>query len=279
MSQWRTAAHGLARSAAMRRALPLAAVILAVAGVAALQPGQETGACAQGGAVAPRADCGAAASVTRESCDAVTESFRAVRVRPVGRGLRLNFTRRVSRPAQIDVFQVSTGRVVLGQRLVARFSRRTGAVRWSGRAQRGRPPVRDGVLFARFRIRDERGRVDERRIALVRTRGRFRLRPDFYRRTSCATLTSYKLERPVFGGRRSRALGISFRLARAGQVTVEVRRAGRLVRRFGPTARRTGVTHRVRLPAERLRRGTYEISLVYAGDQSSLRAALFAQRL
>jgi hypothetical protein len=264
----------------MRRALPLAAVTVAVAGVAALQPGIETGACAQGPAVVPRADCDAAGvATTAASCAATTESFRSVRVRPRGRGLRLSFSRRVARPVTIDVFQTSVGRRVIGQRLVARFTNRRAGVRWSGARQRRRLRVRDGVLFVRFRMRDERGRLDERRVTLARSEGRFRLRRDFYRRTSCATLTSFKLVRPVFGGRSNRALGIAFRLARPGTVRVEVRRAGRLVRRFRTTSRRARVTHRLRLAPERLRRGTYEIRLVYAGDQSSLTARLYAQRL
>jgi hypothetical protein len=210
----------------VRRAIPLLAVLLAFTGVATLRPGEETGACAQGDAVVPRADCEARARAqTLESCAATTQSFRSVAVRRSGRGLRFSFTRRVNRPVRVDVFQVSSGRTVLGQRLVARFSRRTQAFRWDGRrARRGRR-LTDGLFFARFTIRDERGRLDERRIALVRRNGRFALRRDFYRRTSCATLTSYKLERPAFGGRRNRALGISFRLARAGRVRVEVRRA------------------------------------------------------
>lgn len=264
----------------MRRALPLAVVTLAVAAGVVMAPGQETGACAQDGpAIVKRADCGADAATTAQSCAAVTESFRAVRARPSGRGLRLSFTRRVARPVTIDVFQVAAGRTVIGQRLVARFANRRAAVRWSGRRQRGRPAVRDGALFVRFRIRDERRRVDERRVALARTGGRFRVRPDFYRRTSCATLTSFKLERPVFGGRTNRALGIAFRLARSGTVGVEVRRGGRVVRRFRTATRRARLTHRLRLAPERLPRGTYEIRLVYRGSQSALTARLFAQRL
>lgn len=262
----------------MPRALPLAAVTLAVAVAGVMAPGQETGACAQGDAVVPRADCGAA-ETTLQSCAAVTESFRTVRARPSGRGLRLSFTRRVARPVTIDVFQVADGGRVIGQRRVAHFANRQGAVRWSGRRQRGRPAVRNGVLFVRFRIRDARGRLDERRIALARSRGRFRLRPDFYRRTSCATLTSFKLERPVFGGRTSRALNIAFRLARAGTVGIEVRRGGRVVRRFRATSRQARRTHRLRLASARLPRGTYEIRLVYRGSQGSLTARLFSQRL
>jgi hypothetical protein len=267
----------------MRRArhvLSLVAVAAAVTGVGVLRPGGESGACAQaGGPVVPRADCGASVAQTLEACAATTQSFRTVAARPTGRGLRFAFTRRVARPVRIDVFQTAVGRRVVGQRLVARFSGRQQGFRWSGRSQRRRPALRDGVLFARFTIRDERGRLDERRLAFVRAQGRFRPRPEFYRRTSCGTLTSFKLERPVFGGPRNRALGIAFRLARAGTVTVEVRRAGKVVRRFRATQRRARRTHRLRLASERLRRGTYEVRLTYAGDQGSLRASLFAQRL
>lgn len=262
----------------VRRAMPLAAVIVAVAGAASLRPGAETGACAQGAPVVPRADCESAAQ-TLESCAATRQSFRSVAVRPVGRGLRLSFVRRVARPVRVEVFQSSVGREVVGQRLVARFSNRRGAFRWSGRSQRRRRAVRDGLLFVRFAMRDERNRPDVRRVALVRRNGRFRLRPEFYRRTSCGTLQSFKLERPAFGGRRNRPLGIAFRVAREGRVTVEVRRGSRVVRRFAARTRRAGITHRLRLPSERLRRGTYEVRLSYAGTQGSLVSSLYAQRL
>ena len=258
----------------MSRVVPLLAAVLAVAGVATFRPGAETGACAQGDPVVPRNDCRESAPQTLERCEATTQSFRTVSARPSGRrGLRFAFTRRVDRPVTVDVFQVSAGRRVLGQRRVARFTRRTGAFRWSGR--RGS----DGLYFARFSIRDERGRLDERRVALVRRNGRFAPRPSFYRRTSCATLTSFKLERPAFGGSRNRALGIAFRLAREGRVTVEVLRGRRVVRRFGTTTRRARVTHRLRLAPERLPRGTYTVRLRYVGEQGSLTATLFAQRL
>ena len=248
--------------------------MLVFAGVATFRPGAETGACAQD-AVVPRADCSESsrAPQTLERCAATTQSFRSVSVGPRRRGLRFAFTRRVNRPVNVDVFQVSAGRRVVGERRVARFARRTGAFSWSGR--RGS----DGLYFARFTIRDARGRLDERRVALVRSKGRFRLRPEFYRRTSCATLTSFKLERPAFGGSRNRAVGIAFRLAREGRVSVEVARGSVVVKRFGPQTRRAGVTHRLRLAPEGLRRGTYRIRLRYTGDRGSLAASLFVQRL
>ena len=273
----------------MRRVTTIAAVALAAAGAWTVRPGAEVDACAQAGdPVVPKVDCenpggipgtGQAAVTTAESCAAARTAFRTAVVRPGGRGLRFAFTRRVRRPVSVDVFQVARGRDVLGQRLVARFTGRQRSFTWSGRAQRGRPAPRDGLLFVRLRIRDARGRTDDRRFAVRRARGRFAVTRDFYRRTSCATLTSFKLERPAFGGTRNRALGISFRLARAGTVAVEVRRSGRVVRRFRATTRRAGVTHRLRLASERLPRGLYEVRLSYTGDQGSLTASLYARRL
>lgn len=262
----------------MRSAL-LGALLVALTGGFVLRAAgpPPTGACAQtDGPIAPRIDCESEQQVD-ESCAATRTSFRSVGVRPDRRGLRLRYTRRVARPVRIDVFQVSRGRRVLGERLVARFSGRPSGLRWSGRSRRAR--VRDGRFFVRFAIRDADGRADVRRVALVRRRGRFRVVRPFYRRASCATLTSFKLERPAFGGRGARPLGIAFRLARAGRVSVEVRRGRRVVRRFRATVRQAGRTHRLRLGSRRLPRGRYEIRLRYAGDQGSLRASLFSQRL
>jgi hypothetical protein len=260
----------------VKRAAPVLAAILAATAVISLSPGAESGACAQD-AVVPRVDCeasaGASGRQTLEQCTAVTQSFRSVSARARGRGLRIAFVRRVNRSVDVDVFQSSAGRRVLGQRRVATFKRRSGAFTWAGRAGS------DGIYFVRFRIKDERGRLDEARVALARRSGRFVQLPAFYRRTSCATLTTFKLERPVFGGRGNRALGVSFRVARAGQVRVEIRRNGRVVGRFGPARRAAGATHRLRVASERLARGRYEIRLFYSGDQGSLTASLFAQRL
>ena len=266
------------------RLVPLLAALLTVVAVGVLRPGAETGACAQGSPVVPRVDCDAApgsagAPATLEACAATTQSFRTVAARPRGRGVRFSFTRRVNRPVRVDVFQTSAGRRVLGERLVARFSGRRRGFTWSGRSQRRRARITDGVFFARLSIRDERGRVDSRRIALVRSKGRFRARRAFYRRISCGTLTSFKLSRPVFGGARRRALGVAFRLVRAGTVTVEVRRGRRVVRRFAATPRAARRTHRLRIAAGRLPRGMYEVRLLYAGDRGSLTASLVAQRL
>jgi len=155
----------------------------------------------------------------------------------------------------VDVFRQSAGRTVLGNRRVARFRGRKAGFGWSGRGRR----VRDGVYIVRFQRALAGGRVDTRRMVLERRRGRFRLRPDYYRRESCGVLSSFKLERPVFGGRRNRALGIAFRVARQSTVDVRLVRGKRTIRRLSRGTRAGRRTHRLRLPSERLRRGDYKI--------------------
>lgn len=264
--------------------LPLVAVLAMVVTAVVLRPfgPPPSGACAQdSGAVVPRIDCDAAERAgVAQSCAAAATAFRSVVVRPSGRRVRVSFKRLVNRPVRIDVFQSSRGRLVLGERLVQRYANRQSGVVFSrSRDRRGRR-LGNGLFFVRVAVSDLRGRPDVRRFALSRSAGRFRSARAFQRRDSCATLTSFKLERPAFGGTRNRALGISFRVAREGRVAVLVRRVGgRVVKRFATQTRRPGVTHRLRLDPKTLGRGLYEVRLDLTGAGGSTRAALFARRL
>ncbi len=236
-------------------------------------------ACAQSGeAVAPRPACeGAPATVAPPSATATgaprtcttTSLLRTVAVRPSGRGVRVAFTRRRPGTVTVSVFQSATSRTVLGERLVFRSSTRRGAIAWSGRRQRVRTAPRDGVFFVRVSARSGR-RTDVRRLALRRTSARFRTERTFARRDGCGPVRAFKLERPAFGGRANRALSVSFRLAFEGRAVVELRRDGRRVRTLSSAQRRGGVLHRVRLPAERLRRGRYEVRLRFGSTTTSL---------
>jgi predicted AlkP superfamily pyrophosphatase or phosphodiesterase len=209
---------------------------------------------------------------------AIPTGFRSVSVRPRGRGLRVAFARRTTNPVQVDVFQQSRGREVLGMRLVARFAGRRGGFTWSGRPTAGRR-ISDGQFFVRVRVRTPEGRVDDRRFPLRRTGGRFAARPAFTRTPRCDLVLDAKLERTVFGGRGNRALFASFRLDRAARVSVDVLRGGRVVRRFAARERRGAITHRIRIPSERLGRGDHVVRITaVAGDRRRV-VRLTARRL
>ena len=85
------------------------------------------------------------------------------------RALRV-LTRACRGRATVEVFQASVGRRVVGNRRIARFTGRRRSFTWSGRR------ARNGLLFARFRVRVARGVTDVRRVTLRRSHGRFRAR-------------------------------------------------------------------------------------------------------
>jgi len=189
---------------------------------------------------------------------ASTAGFRSASAKGRGRGVRVNFSRRVSGRVNVDVFRHSAGRRVLGNRQVARFSRRTGSFTWNGRGTR----VGDGVYSVRMKIPTGGRGTDVRRIVLERVRGRFRARPAAYRRASCGALTSFKLDLPVFGGSKRRSLGVSYRLGSAARVRLTVLRGNRVVRRYLTRSRLAGRTYRQSVLSRKLRRGTYRVRVV-----------------
>ena len=207
-------------------------------------------------------------------CSAAT-GFRSIRVTPRARGLRFTFSRRLNRPVTIAVYRQSAGRRVLGNRRVAIFRNRKRSFTWSGRGAR----VGSGAYFVRLAMPVGAGRSDVRRFALSRSRGRFRPRPAFYRRQSCGVLASFKLERTVFGGRQNRAVDAAFRLTRRARVSIELLRGDRVVRRLGSRTRDSGITHRVRIASERLRRGDYRVRLTIRAGGRTIRTALTARRI
>ena len=211
---------------------------------------------------------------------AATSGFRRASVRPRGRGLRLGFSRHPGAGGvTVDVFQTSVGRRVLGERLVARFAGRRRGFTWDGRANRRGRRVRDGYYFVRFRTRSALGR-DVRRVTLRRSRGRFARRPNHERREGCAAIRTFKLLRPVFGGRANRALGISFRLRRNAEAQVVVLRGKRVVRRYPRRLARAGATVRLRFGSKGRPRGDYRVRLILrrAGPRR-ITARLTAHRL
>ena len=134
-----------------------------------------------------------------------------------------------SRGVTVDVFQSSIGRRILGNRRIARFTGRRKAFLWRGRG------ARDGQLFARLRVVRPAGAPTCAGSRSRAAAGASTARPAFYRRASCGAITSFKLERPVFGGRTNRAVDVTYRLGATGRVRLELLRGKRVVRRLAPT--------------------------------------------
>jgi len=238
-------------------------------------PGTGTGTKRPGGGGGGKAPIGGGApgSTGAGTCTTGT-GFRLASVRRRGSGLRVAFSRRAPGQATFDLFRVSRGRTVLGNRRVGRSGGRSASFTFRARG------LRDGIYFARLRLAGADGTRDVRRFALERRRGRFRSRPAFERPPGCGPISLLKAERPVFGGRTNRALNVAYALGAGARVTVTLRRGGRTVRRLGTSTRPRGRVVRLRIGAERLRRGDHQLRLSVRGaDGRTTTASVTARRL
>jgi acyl-homoserine-lactone acylase len=192
---------------------------------------------------------------------------RLLRRARVTGGRRLRVSWADASTVGVDVFRVTAGRTLLGQRRMARLRGRAGRRALGGRR------FGAGIYVVRFR-----GRRGQERVALRRRAGRWSVLRRFERTTPCGPVRRFKLERPAFGGRRNEPLGIAFRLSSRARVDVRVTRRGRLVKRWR-SSRRAGITHRLRLASEGLPRGAYRVTLLARGPAGGVRIPLGAQRV
>jgi hypothetical protein len=197
---------------------------------------------------------------------ATAAAFRSLKVTPRGSGLHFAFARRRSGSVIAEVFRTASGGRVTALRRVARFRGRARSFSWDG------GDVADGTYFTRVALRSPSGRrLDVRRAAFERRDGGFAKRAAFARRDGCGAIRAFKLERPVFGG-RTRALGLSFRIANKSRAVVEVLRGRKVVKRVSSRVRKGLRTYRLRVSARGLARGEYRIRLRAAGATATLGA-------
>ena len=184
-----------------------------------------------------------------------------------GKGLEFVVARRQKRPFEVRVVQQARGRHLTRNRLVAFFSGKTKTFQWSGNG------ATDGWYVVRFRMPLKGGGSDVRRVALRRRNGKFVNRPASYLKDPCGALSSFKLQRPVFGGNRNRGLKITYRLPRGvDRVDVKASARGRVIKRFKNSGDDGKRTYRLLLPARGIRRGTdvrVRITVKRAGSRQS----------
>jgi hypothetical protein len=226
--------------------------------------GRSSDASGAAGAKAPGAAAPSATTTAAGAC-AATSGFKSVGVKPSAKGLRIELA--PTAPATVSIFRQSSGRRLTGEKLVARFTKRSKAFAFN-------QAVADGYYFVRFT-----NGTDTRRVTLRRSGGRYTVVGDFYRRASCDLVPSYKLSRPVFGGTVDRNLGISYRTARAAQVTVSVLRGSEVVKRFPARKSAANRTVRLSLPAKGLGAGDYTVRLVARAGSEVVTSVLVSRRL
>ncbi|MCW2989737.1 MAG: hypothetical protein JWM73_331, partial [Solirubrobacterales bacterium] len=176
----------------------------------------------------------------------------------------------------VDVFQVSQGRRIFRERLIARFTGRKGPFTWNGKATNKGRKVTDGYYFARVR---GAGGSYLARLVLERHKGRWAPRQDFYLRGTCGPLVSAKYQRPVFGGRQVYPLRFSYRLKSAAKVRLVIRHGKKVVRSYRTHARKGGRTYRVRIPAKGLGKGLYVATLRVGSGKGTVTTSFVSRRI
>ncbi|MEA2274287.1 MAG: hypothetical protein QOI98_2995 [Solirubrobacteraceae bacterium] len=162
---------------------------------------------------------------------AAAAGFRSVRARAAGSGVKFTPSLREKRSYSLEVFQQSSGRKILSDKLVAKFSGKKSAFTWDGRRRAG--ALSDGYYYARFTMKLADGTKDVRLVTLRRAHGRFATAPDFAQRVSCGEFTTYRLSGAVFGGSANAPLAFSYKLAHDVEaVQVTVLRGKKVVKKF-----------------------------------------------
>ena len=213
------------------------------------------------------------------ACKATASVFkRTPAARGSKRGVRFTLARRTkAQRFRVDVFQASTTRRVLGQRLVARFRNSSKSFTWNGRGQGGRR-LRDGMYIARIASTVGK-RTQVQRITLRRSNGRFTTRPSFDRSSSCGVVRRFYATRPAFGGRTGRPLDIRYRLGAPSRVSITVLRGKKVLRRFSPATRRANRTYKQRITALKLPKGELKMIISAKAGNRSSSMTLAARRL
>jgi hypothetical protein len=196
--------------------------------------------------------------------------FRSTRAKGAGRGVDVAVDKRADRPYAVDFFQVSSGRSVVRERLVRRFTDVQGNLRWDGKDRKGRK-LTDGFYFARLKMKLADGSTDTRRLTLRRKGGKFSAFSDFYQRTDCGVFRSFKLGSAAFGGRKNTPLTGAYRLTtQAKSVKIEAIAGSKVVKTIkGGTAK--GKTFRFSIPAKLAKRGqTLKIRVTVQGSRRTV---------
>jgi hypothetical protein len=227
---------------------------------------------------APLGGPGARPGEASTACTAGVSGFRSAGAKPRKRGVSISFARFGTSPVSVNVYRQTSGRRILGSQLVASFANRTAGFTWNGKANVHRRHVGDGFYVARLRVPVGHS-FDQRQIALIRSHGRFHLRPPYVRQPTCAAVANFGLNKPVFGGSRNRSLRAYVVLHRTVKLSFAFTKGKRTIRVVKAKTRRPG-RYKLTFKSKGLRAGDYQVKLTAVdASRHRTRATLTARKL
>jgi hypothetical protein len=207
-----------------------------------------------------------------DSACASASGFARITSKPRARRKRVRFRFSAANDVAAKVFRRASGRRIV-RRKVKTFRNRERAFTWRPRR------ARNGYYEVRFATKAPNGSRDVRRLAVRRRNGRFYNLPPFDRRSTCSLVRRYSLGRPVFGGRKRKALRMGFSLGERSDVAITVRRRGSVVRRLKAKSYARGKNvKKIRL-GRKAKRGSYRVTLKATHPGRASELTLFARYL
>jgi PKD repeat protein len=194
-----------------------------------------------------------------------TASFTKASVTPAGKGLKFDFatTAATARPTTIEVFLAGKGKT----KRVAKFSK-TAAFTW-----KGKKGLKKGSYFVRLSGVGQNGQREDRFFAFTLA-GKFKKAKAFASNSSCELVSLFRLSAPAFG--KSLAIGVV--TTKAADVTVEVRKGKKVVKKF--TAKpEANKALRFTLSGKKLKKGAYSVVLKATAAGDSKTATLYTKKL
>ena len=212
------------------------------------------------------------------ACAAATGGFKSAAAKAKKKRVAFSFTKVSPSAASVNVYRQTSGRRILGSQLVARFANKKAGFTWNGKPNVRHRHVTDGYYVARLRVPVGRT-FDQRQIALVRSHGRWHLRPAFVRPPSCAALGNFGLNKPVFGGSNNRNLKVYITLRRTMKLSLTLTKGKHVIRNVKAKTRAPG-RYKLTFTARGLARGDYHVNLKAVGtDKKTTKAKVTAKRL
>ena len=168
-------------------------------------------------------------------------------------GLRVRAITKRSGSVSVNVLRYSIGDRVTRPTRVASFRnpRRTLAFGAGG--------LPDGWYAVQATAHVTGARTVVRSDTFHRIHGHFLRRADFYGKARCGDLASFHLSSPVFGGPSGSALTASYRVGRAGSVSVVLFKGRKVIRRFRSVQAKPGQTYSLRIAPSGLSAGAYTV--------------------
>jgi photosystem II stability/assembly factor-like uncharacterized protein len=190
-----------------------------------------------------------------------------------GRGLKVQAISKTRGTVRVNVYRYSVGNRVTRRTRVRTFRNPRKALSLSAKH------LRNGWYAVQASASSPGVTAITRSDTFHVAHGTFFRRADFYGKARCGDLSAFHLSSPVFGGTTRRSLTATYRVGRAGNVSVVLFKGRKVIKRFRTVHAVTGKTYRVHIRPRGLKVGAYTVRVKLSRTGGGDTRTLLSRRL